>query len=331
MKWTEYFKIQLKKPEENSEIKTLRESKKTFEDNLSKCYSRLETIEICTSNSKIEDASLLASALYLDIYNMLLQYCGLERVLQVETESEISRKINQPQILNVFLNLSKNIKLNDISEENVLNLESILSETLYKLEKEASNTFENPIDNYKKRLIFQSIIFSIILLLVSGSLVKKYIESRPLNEDFSSINTSEDKTVPLVPESELSLPVHPEKGWETLKFTFPQPRNIEFIQFNPLHQNKARIQIKDFKVYDEKGNILYQKDFLVNNLDLTQFLKSIHSDEIVPGKIVIGRAIEMESTGNTPRIYFTFEKKIEKVSYIEMSIRSTKRVNKYQD
>ena len=70
MIWKEYLKINFKKPIEDESIKSIRSKKKIFESSIEKCYSRLETIEICTSNSKNEDAILLSKALFIDIYNL---------------------------------------------------------------------------------------------------------------------------------------------------------------------------------------------------------------------------------------------------------------------
>ena len=40
--------------------------------------------------------------------------------------------------------------------------------------------------------------------------------------------------------------------------------DIELLEIDPIHQNKARIQLKDLKIYDEKGTLLYQRDLLLS-------------------------------------------------------------------
>jgi len=331
MIWKEYFKINFNKPIEDENIKSLREKKKRFEDSLSKCYSRLETIEICTSNSKAEDAILLSKALNLDILNMLLDYYDENKLDSMVANTNYSYKLKNSVISKLFDDHINSVNFENLEEENILKIESSLSELLYKLEKELKPSFENPIDNFKKRIYAQSILFLIISLISAGSFLKYYLDSRPLKEDFVGVNYSEDKnTLPSLEEI-TTVSIKPESGWETKKISFKEPKSIELLEIDPIHQNKARIQLKDLRLYDEKGAILFQRDLLIDNLDLTELLKFLRSEEIVPGKIVIGRAIEMESIGLNPKLFFTFDKKIEKVLQIEFSIRSTKRKNKYQD
>ncbi len=331
MIWKEYFKIGFKKPDEDEIIKSLREKKKKFEESLSKCYSRLETIEICTSNSKLEDAFLLSNALNIDILNMLLEYFDENKITSIDKNFDYSSKLKNSNSSKLFHEYLQSTNLENLEEENILKIESSLSELLYKLEKELKPSFENPIDNFKKRIYAQSILFLAICLISGGSLLKYYLDTRPLKDDFAGVNYSEDKNnLPLMEEN-VTVAIKPEYGWETKKITFKEPKNIEILEIDPIHQNKARIQIKDLKLYDDKGLVVFQKDLIIENTDLTELLKFLRSEEIVPGKIVVGRAVEMESIGPNPKVFFTFEKKIEKVSQVEFSIRSTKRINKFQD
>jgi hypothetical protein len=290
----------------------------------------LETIEICTSNSKNEDAILLSKALFIDIYNLLLEYHGEEKTAEIDSDSRISELIKDQSLLNIFISLKNSINLEDNDEENILKLESTLSETLYKLESEMKIHFENPIDNFKRRVIFQSIVLLILLGISGGSLFKKYLDSRPLKVDYIGIQTSEDK-ISTPTEDEISLITQGEENWDTKKFIFPQPRNLEAIYISPIHQPKARIQFKDLKIYNDKGQILYEKSFILDSTDLTELLKTLKTDDIYPGKIVVGRALEIESIGNNPRLIINLEKKLEKATQVEFKIRSTKRTNKYQD
>ncbi len=331
MIWKEYFKFGFKKPDEDEIIKSLREKKKKFEESLSKCYSRLETIEICTSNSKLEDAILLSNALNIDILNMLLEYFDENKITSIDKNFDYSLKLKNSNSSKLFHEYLQSTNLENLEEENILKIESSLSELLYKLEKELKPSFENPIDNFKKRIYAQSILFLAICLISGGSLLKYYLDTRPLKDDFVGVNYSEDKNnLPLMEEN-VTVAIKPEYGWETKKITFKEPKNIEILEIDPIHQNKARIQIKDLKLYDDKGLVVFQKDLIIENTDLTELLKFLRSEEIVPGKIVVGRAVEMESIGPNPKVFFTFEKKIEKVSQVEFSIRSTKRINKFQD
>ncbi len=330
MIWKDYFKINFKKPNEDEEIKNIRNKKKTFETNISNCYSRLETIEICTSNSKIQDALLLAKALLLDIYNLLLEYHSEHRVEAIDPEYKMKELILKPNLLEIFITLKGNLNFDNEEEENVLKIESSLSETLYKLEKEMKGFFENPIDNYKKRLTAQSIVFFILMSIVSGSILKNYLEKRPLKPDYIGVQTSEDKSIAPT-EPEINLPTPGEESWDIKKVTLPTPKTIETLIVSPLHQNKGRFQFKDLKIYDDKNSILYEKSFILDSTDLTELLKVMRTEEIYPGKIVIGRALEMESIGNNPKLFINFDKKLEKVVQIEFKFRATKRTNKYQD
>lgn len=331
MKWTEYFKIEFKKPDEDDTLRNLRLKKQKFEEGIAKSYSRLETIEICTSNSKLDDAILLMNVLYLDLYNLLLFHSDENPVKEIEEESTIQQKIKDPKFREIFLDFYKNFSLSDTSEDNILKQESLFSDLLYKIEKISKPAYENPLDNFKNRIKVQSVIVLILVLLSAGSGLKKYLDHRPLNKDTVSLNTTDKKEALPVPETEVSLPTNPEAGWETLRFQFSTPRDIEILQINPIHQNKARIQIKDLNLFDEKGGIIFQKDLKIENLDITYLLSFMKTEEIYPGKIEVGRSLEIESTGINPKIFITFEKKLEKVSKIEFSIRATKRVNQYKE
>ena len=229
MIWKDYLKINFKKPIEDESIKSIRSKKKIFESSIEKCYSRLETIEICTSNSKNEDAILLSKALFIDIYNLLLEYHGEEKTLEIDSDSRISERIKDPSLLNIFISLKNSINLEDNDEENILKLESTLSETLYKLESEMKIHFDNPIDNFKRRVIFQSIVLLILFGISGGSLLKKYIDGRPLKADHIGIQTSEEK-LSAPTEDEISLTTQGEENWDTKKFIFIG--NIFFNKIN---------------------------------------------------------------------------------------------------
>lgn len=331
MKWTEYFKINFKKPDEDEEIKNLRTRKQKFEDGITRCYSRLETIEICTSNSKLDDAILLMNVLHLDIYNLLLLHSEENPAKEVETDSVISEKIKDSNLLTPYLEFHKNFSLADTSEDNILKNESLFSELLYKIEKIAKPAYENPVDNFRNRMKVQSVVIILLIIIAGASGFKKYLDQRPLTNDTISLNTTDKKDIPPSAETEISLPLNTEIGWETVKFQLSPPRDMEMLQINPIHQNRARMQFKDLKLSDDKGNILFQKDLKIENLDITYLLTFLKTEEIYPGKVEVGRALEVESTGTNPKIFITFEKKFEKVSQIEFTIRATKRVNQFKE
>jgi hypothetical protein len=330
MIWKEYLKLEFKKPKEDDTIINIRNKKKNFEINISKCYSRLETIEICTSNSKNEDALLLAKALLIDIYNLLLEFYSESKVENIDPDFKIGELIKTPNLLEIFISLKNNLDLENLEEDNILKIESSLSESLYKLEKEMRIYLENPIDNYKKRLTTQSIVFFVLLSIGIASFLKNYIERKPLQPDYIGVQISDDKsTAPTDPE--VNIPTQGEEGWDIKKVNLSTPKTIEKLFISPLHQNKGRFQFKDLKIYDDKNFILYEKSFIIDNTDLTELLKILKTEEIFPGKIVIGRALEMESIGKNPKMIIYFDKKIDKVAQIEFKYRATKRTNKYQD
>jgi hypothetical protein len=331
MLWKEYFKLDWKKPQEDNEIKSLRTKKDLAKEGINKCYSRLETIEICTSNSKISDAVLLSKHLKIDIYNLILSFIGQKSVDSLDDLKISSEKIQNKELIEIFKPIYESIKLETEEEDIILQNESVFSEVLYKLEKYFSSTTENPIDNFYTRIKAQSIFFSIILVISIGYAGKNYYEKRPLKDDLFILDTSISKEKLPSGENSINVDIHPEKGWERLSFVYKEPKDLEVIKFTPIRQSKARIQLKNLKIYDINDKMIYEKDFLLQNLDLTEFTKTFQTDQIYPGKLTIGKPIEIESVGPNPVIHFFPEKKLEKVLKIEIETRMTKRVNKFLD
>jgi hypothetical protein len=113
---------------------------------------------------------------------------------------------------------------------------------------------------------------------------------------------------------------------EQIDLKVGEPKTLSIIE----KLNFTNLNVK-YKIYNDKGQILYEKSFILDSTDLTELLKTLKTDDIYPGKIVVGRALEIESIGNNPKLIINLEKKLEKATQVEFKIRSTKRTNKYQD
>ena len=331
MIWKDYITLNFSKPSEDEEMKEIRSKRVQSKKRLSDCYSRLETIEICTSNSKIQDALLISKYLYLDILNLVGAFEGKEEVKTSDPESVSIDSIQNPDLKNIISDLKSKLNFTSEEEDSVLQNEGVFSENLYKLEKLIFKKTENPIDNYYKRIKFQSIVFSILFLVLMGLGIKTYLEKRPLKEDTLSLDVSESKEKLPSGDSMITVPSHPEKNWETIKIEFPEEKTVEVFKIFPVHQNKARIQLKSLKAFKADGSLAYEKSFILQNLDLTEFTKTFQTDQIYPGKIAIGRAIEMETIGPNPVIHFFPENKVQSVKSVELELRMTKRANKFPD
>ncbi|MCB1176615.1 MAG: hypothetical protein KDK36_03450, partial [Leptospiraceae bacterium] len=188
------FKIGLKKHELEENEKKSHERKHSFLKNIEDCESRLETIEICNSNSKLNDSILLSRYLLIDITNTLLQFYNQSEINDFGLVKSSLEKIPNADIVSRLEEniLSLNFFFED--EENCSKIELALTDAIYFIRKNIiskhSQELYSPLDDYKSRIRFQTVIILILLILISGKLTTDYIKKRPLGPDNFEISYS---------------------------------------------------------------------------------------------------------------------------------------------
>jgi hypothetical protein len=331
----DYLKLDWKKPEDTDELIKIRARKDELKTNLEECYSRLETIELCSSNAKYIDGILLSKYLLVDIINLILSFFHQNKISNFEEIKPAIEKIPDSELVSIINEELPKINTNSVTEDNLENLISFLGDSINRIEKEISKKYSleliDPLAIYKKRIFLQSaiLIFIVVAGLISGT--KKYNDMRPLNADNAILFFGESKEMPINEANAIALPFEPSPSWQTLTFNFPTPQNVEVIRLDPIHQEKARIQLKEMKYYNSKGEMVFQRDFTISQDNVPKIMKCcVSNDALVPGRVEIGQFFELISVAKNGNLFLKTDL-LTDVAKVEFTIRYAKKSHKFKN
>ena len=261
----DYFKVSFKKPELSESIAQIIEKKAKLKSQLESCYSRLESIEICNSNAKSNDALILADYLIVDIANLALSYFNKPAILNSDNWLEKIKTISDEEISSSFnthnLILASAYKTEEEKSEKV---ETSLADLLYSIEKfifkKNKAQFANPVDDFKKKSAIQTIVSLIIIILLLNVGSKQFNKLKPMKSDTAKIYFMNEQAPAPVAANTVTAEVTPSEEWKNISFVFPQPTDIKDIKVEPVHQNFARMQLKEIKYLDESKNVLRERN-----------------------------------------------------------------------
>ncbi|MDX1958597.1 MAG: hypothetical protein SFU98_08500 [Leptospiraceae bacterium] len=334
MRIKEYLIPNWKKPELDEGSKKAIERGDELEKNLDACYSRLETIEICTSNSKDEDAILLTKFLTVNMANLLLVFFYQSKISLPEEVRTSLEKIPDSDLVEVMKEFLEKLNLDTSNNDSVEEKISITQDTINKIEKIIRQKYKEEIYNkikvYKTRLLLQSIILSGILLVGLYSGYKKYNELKPLKPDTFTILHSENKNLQPFPDTKLNVELKPSEEWQPIVTNFAKPTKIGFLKIEPIHQKDSRFQIKEIK--------FYAGDKVVKNIELILTQETMMSlpkliqlnDGVTLGRANIGQASEFVTKAINPEINFLLDD-LDGITKIEFTVRYIKKHKKFKN
>lgn len=328
------LKLDFKKPEITDSIQKILIRKDSLVKKLEGLYSRLETIEICNSNSKHLDAKLLENALFLDSIQFISEFENNNPASFSNKFDSISKSesINQG-----FSAIYEILAKNSDSEEDILSVEEKFSELVYDLEKyvfkKNKSQFENDVDKYKFRIKFQSILGFAILVFSLYAGFKTYQKVKPIKPDQAKLFYMAEETEGPTKTKMVLADVKPGETWEEAVFVLPEPNKIKNIKFEPVSQIFARIQFKEVRFLNEKKELIQNKSLQLNSLGMVD---NKEDDEICcvegfkPGKLIPSQYIEFESINSLPSFYIK-QKQTDKVKEIILVYRYIKNSKKFSN
>ena len=334
----DYFKVSFKKPELSESIAQIIEKKAKLKSQLESCYSRLESIEICNSNAKSNDALILADYLIVDIANLALSYFNKPAILNSDNWLEKIKTISDEEISSSFnthnLILASAYKTEEEKSEKV---ETSLADLLYSIEKfifkKNKAQFANPVDDFKKKSAIQAIISIIVVILLLNVGIKQFNKLKPIKSDTAKIYFMNAQAPAPVAANTVTAEVKPSEEWKDVSFVFPQPTDIKDIKVEPVHQNFARMQLKEIKYLDESKNVLRERNFQLSKIGMienTETNEICCTEDLKPGKLIPGKYFEVESTSATPAFYVKMEN-TKAVKEIILTFRYIKNTKKFAD
>ncbi len=332
MKLKDFFLFNFKKPVLEGEEEKAYKRKHSFLDNLSKAYSRLETIEICNSNSKYEDSQILSKVLVLDIFKLVFEFYLLPKIEKIQEAESI---INQVPVMEVQDLLKKLLKLDleSVEEDESLNREETLTKILSSIEKNILKKHKaelaNPIDEFKTRLTVQGIFFSILLIFSVYKGAEWYIKTRPLKGGISYLEVAAkiNNKFEIVKKEN---PYTPSENWTTLFQVLEDEYPIEYINISPIQEPKARVQMRNLKLYDKNDKLVFEAPLVITENFFEKAIGFLESDHLKPGQQKIGRALEFETLNPESKIRFRWKNPI-KVKKITWEVRMVKNYKKFND
>jgi hypothetical protein len=332
MDWKNLFTVSLTKPELEEDERKAYERKQTFQSNLEKAYSRLETIEICNSNSKYEDASVLSQYLLLDILNLLAEFYEIPKV---SAANEATRIVGNIPIENLQTELQNllNLNMESAEEEESIKREESFVKVLYATEKgihkNHKKELSNRLDDYSFRIKFQAIIVSILLIFGAYKGITTYLKNKPLNPGTAILEiVSKKQNEPETQKKE--IPVQPSLEWIKIEHELETESPIERASIVPIQESSARIQIRNLRLIGKDGKVLFEAPLIITESFFKDIIGFIESHNLKPGRYETGRAIEFESINANPTIIFKWPKPI-LAKKIEWEMRMIKNSKKFND
>lgn len=333
----EYFKLQFKKPELNSEENSLYQHKQDLERMLHAAYARLESIEILNSNDKNDDSIILAEKLKLDLVNFALAILETESKQSLSGFDEILTWITEPELRQLF---ESHKDLYDIpekyseTEEQAEFLEVHLGKLLNGLEKKykiiRKTRLYTAMDTHSKRIWFQTIVFSVLLALTIAVPAYRSIKYPSIKADNIGIYVL-NETMPQPGQTNLlSLPLERKPEWKIYRFTLKEAQSIDRIRIDPVNQSKMRFEIDSVRFLDSNSQLLAEKKFTVSKTLMLEIQKEISNvNQIAPTKENRpGDIAQMQSIGSDPYFYLD-TKGLAQVKTIEIKFRITELHKKF--
>jgi hypothetical protein len=282
MRITDYFKVSFKKPEVNESIASILEKKSKLKSQLESCYSRLESIELCNSNSKPADAFILSNFLIVDIVNLALLFFNKTTIGNSDSWKEKINAIPEEELVSQFkkhasVEEAKYETEEDKCESLELSLSALLGAVEKHIFKKNKSQFENPVDDFKTKSKFQIVAGVILLILCIVVGRKQYKIWKPIKNDVAKIYYFNEQYKTPTTSNSISADVKPSKEWAEVSFVLPEPSNINDIKIEPVHQIYARIQVRDVKYYDANKKIIYEQTFKINK---TGIIDNLEKNEV---------------------------------------------------
>ncbi|HMV41036.1 MAG TPA: hypothetical protein PK079_24220 [Leptospiraceae bacterium] len=337
MKLADYFKISLKKPEITESIAQVLDKKNKLKSQIETCFSRLESIEICNSNSKSADAMILSNYLIVDLTNLILIYLNQPTLLSSDKWQDKTKTFPE-ELSSIFSEHNSILNSSyETDEERSEKIESSLSDILLASEKfifkKNKADFQNPIDDYKKRSAVQFILSVIILIVAINTGIKLFNKYKAVKEDTAKIYFMNTANPAPNPNNTITAKVIPSENWVEANFVLPNPVDIKEIKVELIHQVFTRFQLKDLKFLDENKKVLRERNFQLNNLGMVENSEKNEiccTEELKPGKLIPGKYMELETTSSSPSFYVKMEES-KSVKEIVLTYRYIKNTNKFPD
>lgn len=330
----ELFKIDFKKPEVTDSIQKILTRKESLQKKLDDLYSRLETIEICNSNSKFSDSKLLLNALFQDSIQFVSEFENNNRASFSNKFESISK---DDSINKNFSEIYELLIKNSDSEDDCILIEEKFSDLISSLDKyvfkKNKSQFENDVDKFKTKIKIQSIFGIAITMFVVYAGFKYYQKAKPIKPDQARMFYMSEENEGPSKSKMLTAEVKPSENWEEAVFVLPEPTKIKNIKFEPVSQIFARIQFKEVRYLDEKKLVIQTKTLVLNDLGMVD---NKEDDEICcfegfkPGKLIPKKYVEFESINNLPSFYIK-QKQMDKVKEIILVYRYIKNSKKFSD
>jgi hypothetical protein len=330
----DYFKLDFKKPDMDSETTAILKRKEGLENKLENLYSRLETVEICNSNSKFFDSEIISNSLFKDIIEFATTY---ENKNANQLVNDFTNLTSETEINSAFSETYNLLSLKSIDEDHITKIEESLSNLIYKLEKyifsKNKKTFENNYSSFKKRIQIQSIIASIVFIFLSYQAYLFYKKNKPVNPDIAKLYYLAEKAETPSAANMIQADITPGETWQEAKFILPKPSEVLNVKFEPIKQDYIRIQFKEVRYLDEKGLVKNTKSLKLNSIGMVD---NKPEDEICclegfkPGKLLPEKYIEFETLVPNTSFYIK-QPKMKDIKEIVLVYRYIKNTKKFKD
>lgn len=301
-----------KKPTLSADDTKKEESKKSTKAQLELCESRLESLEILTTNDKIEDAKLILPTFLLDLVNLSRLIEGKDKLSTLPNLTEFVSGLNltekQTKEFSVFVEIGDILGGDEKkSEESLEKFYSILSYFERQFSKTKKEVLFTEYDAYKRAFVVRlTALASVIAIALTSFFTYSYKFPKLKNQSLK-IYFLESKTEQRLTEERsvsAELPVDKKGEWVEISLAVPDAvESFGALRIEPLRQRGIRFSMTEFQVLDAKGKVLLERKFDIGENLLPNRYEDFLSFQDVKtvANIKPGELLEMDSTGSRPQ------------------------------
>lgn len=340
MKLVDYFKVSFHKPLLESEEVVKESQKNEIVTRLEIANSRMESIEILHSNDKLQDMVVLSSFLYIDLYNLVAFYYGLDTAKDRTSAIQKLGTIPDSSLKEEFLKHEEFLK-SDIwenpSDKDASQLEEIMDSLFQSINKWTRNLYKTDLhtnmDNWKKKRRIQGGVLTGIIILGLTSFGYNQIVYPEFHHDTTQLYFLTSESPEPIVQNSVKIPVRLEDKGEWVEYTYVlpgEPKVLTGIRLDPIHQRKMRINIHSIQYLNSKDQVIRERDFLLTDKLIPKNAEEIGIiNDLKAGKAAIGRYAEVISTSNNPYFHILLPE-TKNVSKIKIKMRFIEEYNEFK-
>lgn len=289
-----------------------------------KLQSMLDSIDLLIENEKYLESSMLIR----ELEEQLDRY---ENVDSIQTDIVFGPD-DKKKLLDTFIELKDRVvEKNGVTNDRFKNeVSSFLEERQINSSRIFLNgMFAYVINTWKRITKTQIAIGLVVLSLLVYRIV--YIIQHPEIDNMSTVELYYTESPSKIFDSDhlTKRPVNLSKKWHVETIDIGRPVHMYSVRVDPFMIKNVRFQFKRISLLDENDNVIYNREFKVDQSGLVENYTTLGFGNLLPGKMIPGSIPEMITMNHDPSIA-VLQINVPGVYKVQYEIRETEKWNKFE-